>query len=890
MNRAFWPLSSLLAIGFVLALCGPLPGADPPAARTDSLGDPLPPGAIARIGSVRFRHFHEVGSLGYCDDGKVLLTATSEEPIRLWEAASGKPLGTLPFRAVHDGNLPLSRDGKRLAVRASPGVHVIAVPSGKVLWTLTWGKRAVHDIAVLALSPEGRTLAVVFRNDNKIYLYDVEAGKRRHVLQSHTDEVISLAFSPDGKWLASGDVDGKEWDNVDDDKKPLHDVRLWEVGTGRLVHRLPGHRAGVTCLAFTPDSKTLIVGGYVSKLRFWDVAGGKLRRDWEGGGGRFLVLSPDGKVRAQPGSDGIHLLEVATGKDLRTLGTGKDRLDYPLAFSPDGKTLAASSRPANRVCLLDVGTGEELPQSAANRPLLASCALSPSGETVASVPNPIGDDLWRPPTWEAVPKGSGRDQVWLWEAATGKPLRRLEGVGHPLFRVAFSPDGKTVAAVGPWVGKCPWKSLGPVPDLGIYLWDVASGRLIKALGQRERGFEVHRFGFLPGGIRLALECDDGLCLWSITEDKRVPLPLRDLPPRTKATGWAASADGRLLAVRLRHQRLLPREFVKSIHLVDLRADRLLGVIAREHWHPSALALSCDGKVLAWGEAKGKIHLWDTRAQKELRRIALPEPPFFGIPSALAFSPDGRFLATGSGANLNGDPPQAPLQLWEVSTGRRVLSLWGHFGAPIQLQFARGGRRLFSFGTDRTALVWDLLDPPGMTPPPPGGLPPARLAQLWDDLGEADAAVAYRAICQLGRSPRQAVPLLDEHLTPAPARDNRRIRELIAALDSSGFAERQRAQKELKALGRRAEPELQEALRRGSPETRRRARELLAALPAGRYTREEVRVMRAAHVLELIGSKAARRSLERLASGGPTALRTRHAREALLRLKRRLPAP
>jgi WD40 repeat protein len=886
MNRATWGLLSLLAIGFVLALCGPLLGADVPAARTDSLGDPLPPGAIARIGSVRFRHFHEVGSLGYCDDGKVLLTATSEEPIRLWEAASGKPLGTLPFRTVHTGILPISHDGKRLAVFASSGMHVIEVPSGKLLWTLTGGKSSVR---VLALSPEGRTLAVVFDDDNRIYLYDVEAGKRRHVLQSHTDEVIRLAFSPDGKWLASGDVDGKEWDNVDEDKKPLHDVRLWEVGTGRLVHRLSGHRAGVTYLAFTPDSKTLMVGGYFPKLRFWDVAGGKLRRDLEGSCSRF-VLSPDGKVMARPGIDGIHLLEVATRKDLRTLGTGKDRLDYPLAFSPDGKTLAAGSRSANRVCLLDVGTGEELPQSAANRPTLASCALSSSGKILASVPNPIGDDLWRPPPWEAVPRGSGRDQVWLWEAATGKPLRRLEGVGHPLFRVAFSPDGKTVAAVGPWVGKCPWKSLGPVPDLGIYLWDVASGRLIKALGQRERGFEVHRFGFLPGGERLALECHDGLCLWSIPDDKRVPLPRRDLPPRTKATRWAASADGRLLAVRLRHERL-PIRFVSSIRLLDLGADKLLGVIARDHWNPTTpLALSCDGTILAWGEAKGKIHLWDTRAQKEVRRIVLPELRYPGNPSALAFSPDGRFLATGSGANLDGDPPQAPLQLWEVSTGQRVLSLWGHLGAPIHLQFAPGGRRLFSFGTDRTALVWDLLAPPGMKPPPPGGFPPLRLAQLWDDLADADAAVAYRAVCHLARSPRQAVPLLDEHLTPAPARDNRRIRELIAALDSGGFAERQRAQKELKALGRLAEPELQEALRAGSPEVRRRARELLAALPAGRYTREEVRMMRAAHVLEMIGSKAARRSLERLASGEPTALRTRKAREALLRLKRRLPAP
>ena len=284
----------------------------------------------------------------------------------------------------------------------------------------------------VAFSPDGRTLASGNRSST-IKLWDVASGQELRTLIGHSHSVTSLAFSPDGKTLASGSED--------------FTIRLWDVASGQELKTLKGN---IFSVAFSPDGKTLASGDDVT-VRLWDVASGRALRTLRGHSGvvRSVAFSPDGKTLESGSWDfTIKLWDVASGQALRTLKDSNAVVS--VAFSPDGKTLASGSVD---IKLWNVASGQVL-KTLKRHSNWTSVAFCSDGRTLASG----GDD---------------NGTIKLWDVASGRELKTLTGHSSVVLSVACSPDGKTLASGS--------------DDKTIKLWDVTSGQELKTLKVRPNG-------------------------------------------------------------------------------------------------------------------------------------------------------------------------------------------------------------------------------------------------------------------------------------------------------------------------------------------------------------------------------------------------------------------
>jgi Tol biopolymer transport system component len=483
---------------------------------------------------------------------------------------------------------------------------------------------------------------------------------------------------------------------------------------------------------------------------------------------------------------------------------------FSVAFSPDGKTLAAGSWDES-VRLWEISSGKELRQFDKQKGPARSVGFSPDGKLLTCA----GDGF----------------PIVLWDVATAKEVRRLVGFNGPITFVTFSPDGKLVASKG--------------YDATLRLWDVATGREVRRLGGGVNEPDCPAV-FSPDGRTLASACltesargDDlqrTFRVWEVTTGT----PIRSFKGNPSSVGAAAfSPDGKLLAVATRGR----------------------------------------------GELRQRICLWDVESGKELPPIEetqneTPEPV-----ALLTFSPDGRALAAGGGG---------PVQLWELATRREACRFPAQAAGRISLAFSPDGRLLASGSTDITVLLWDVTGRMRGGRSRPAGLSPQDLQCLWDDLASEDVPKAWRALWVMVAANRQSVVLLQERLRPAVSAASREaIDRLVADLDSTRFAVRTAAAARLAELAELAEPALLDALRqRPSLELRQRLEQVLGKVVGqrSRPSGERLRMVRAVQVLEQVGTPEARRLLATLSGGAPGAVLTREAQASMARLGRQAVVP
>jgi hypothetical protein len=272
-----------------------------------------------------------------------------------------------------------------------------------------------------------------------------------------------------------------------------------------------------------------------------------------------------------------------------------------------------------------------------------------------------------------------------------------------------------------------------------------------------------------------------------------------------------------------------------------------------------------------------LYQWDAKTGQSLGKLAGQ----FGQIAAVAFSPDGRTLASASGNSALYGGSDGTIRLWEMATGRQRGCFQGHQSGITSLAFAPDGRSLVSASEDTTALIWDVA---GSRTPQKDALQLQDPESLWRDLRQADAAQAYTLIGTLIACPQQTIAFLKERLRPASRADPERVEKLIAELNSDRFAARQHAMQELRNLGELAEAALRQKLQSNLPlEMRRRVEELLQkAEPAP----DRLREVRAIEVLEHIGTADAKEVLQMMANGAPEARLTQEAKASLERLANR----
>jgi len=839
------------------------PASSPPAADKgdkappphDRFDDPLPEGAIARLGSTRFRHSEKVWCLAFSPDGKTIASGGCDEVVRFWDVKTGRQVGVSSRRYCSAAaGLAYSPDGTTLAVRDWSwdkfGISLLDAATAKERRFVTSPRypRGGHAGDAVAFSPDGKILAAA-NPVGEICLYDPAGGKETAVLGKHDHHNVPvLAFSPDGRMLASSAQDAT--------------IRLWDVTRRKALFVLRSEDTTAFPLVFSRDGKWLISGGGTQKtpqqwdspwesptLRIWDTATGKQLRVFKDtevrGAVRSLALAPDGRTLAVSCEDKLRLWDVHTGKVLRTL-PGSRSPYWPivnLCFSPDGKLLAGGVH--NMVGLWDVESGRLLNLDAnESAGGIASAALSCDGRLLA-----VGDS---------------DGCLSLWDFRSQRLIRRFHGHDSGVRQVAFSPDDKTLASISEY-GR-------------LRAWKVADGRQRYQFPvEAPNGFRPTDLAFAPDGRLLAYAyfCDrqeggprgirllDGA---SGAEQQNLTIP-------DAVHGWfvgiSFSPDGRhLIGMTVNGEiygwRRESDGFVKK------------GLLDRERF---------GSRVAYTGRGFFAVNVFSGKSSS-LRDIesgrpkgGLAELPLLG--GVLAVSRDGRYLAAGPSLWRGGDPTEprdGTLRVCEMSSGQEVLR-WRlpPYTACNALAFAPDGRTLVAAMTDTTVLLWDLS--------PPGKETAKEARALWADLADKDAAKAYWAVLRLSVVPDDALALLRSHLKPVEGVDEERIGRLVADLDSDAFAVRERAAKELRQLGELAEPALRKALAaRPALEMRRRVQELLddMAQHQWRPTLEILRQLRAIEVLERIGTPEARKSLEMLAGGAAGARLTREARAAVQR--------
>jgi RNA polymerase sigma factor (sigma-70 family) len=863
----------------------------------DHHGDPLPPGALARLGTMRLRHNGGIGSLAFTPDGKGLLTAGGDNFPRLWEVPTGKLIREFtsipkPYqKLIHlqNGNLGigfeyhgvghavLSPDGRFLATRSGRmnSLYLLETATGKLLYEFKREFKGTPERVWsglnVAFSPDGKLMAAQF--DSRLELREMvtgrtlwKKGKQAGANPRENYIVSGLAFSPDGKVLASG-------------KHGNGEVHLWDARTGELLRALDV-KPTVNRVVFSPDGRTLAVGhdraGYGQNVQLWDVDTGKKVRQLGESHKRttFPLFSPDGKIVATCGEKGFCLWETATGKELRrcqnSILCGDEVYVIPVAaFSPDGKVLAAIDGPLVR--FWEVASGKALPSPlpTGHESSVNSVALTPDGQTLVSA-------------------GVDKTVRW-WDTRTGQERLNLQCMKFPLIyqkifqgdqpKAVLSPDG-TVLAIICWdvpEGELiRWGELDKTRGGSIRLWDAATGKELHRLDSGKGKAVPVTVAFSPDGKWLAegfwdlSEDSWSTRLWEVATGKRREHKFDGAMPVFSRNGTILATGERSPGQVIRLWEVATGKKIHSIH-------RKEGI--------ACLALSPDGKALATGSDEtgrdGGIFLyplyWDKSSEMRVGTPRLLDYRWSVFD--LAFSPDGKTLA------CRGNYPL--IYLWETASGKERAHFQQHstgagyfqqYGITratnltggASLSFTADGRRFASANPDGTILLWDVTGRLQDGRLRPAQLSDRELEKLWADLAADDARRAGRAIWTLAAAPDQSVPYLRQRSRTIAQEGRAQVPQLLRDLDDDTFTVRNKAQKELEKLGVVAEPALRQALsKKGlSVEMRRSLVQLLQALeaPSGG---ESLRGVRAREVLEHIGTREAREALKNLAAAAGT---------------------
>jgi WD40 repeat protein/uncharacterized caspase-like protein len=524
--------------------------------------------------------------------------------------------------------------------------------------------------------------------------FNAAAQKLELVVRTgHSLKVTSVAYSPDGKILASGSLDKT--------------IKLWDVASGQEILTISGHGNGVRSVAFSPDGKTLASASDDATIKLWDVLTGKNLRTFlgHGGGVMSVAFSSDGRTLASGGEDNtIKLWDVDSGRVLRTIAL-KLQTDYyfdyavPVAFSPNAKSFASASWD-KKVWVWDTA-GERAEKTLDGNPDNAPL-VTPTPPTPSVAFSPKGDML---------ASGSSDNTIEVWDVAAGREIKTLGGGKSSYTSVVFSPGGEILAA--------------GTRDNTITLWDTATWDELKNVRVADKWGWVNSIAFSPDGKTFASGSDD-IRILDVASGRVLTPPGRHAHTLSEVV---MSPDGKTVASSSSNDR--------TIKLWNLATGQeLLTLKGHTSWILS-LAFSPDGRTLASGSGyyfgADEIKLWDVATGQEIKTLR-------GHTSAVrsvGFSPDGKLLVSGS--------QDYTLKIWDVASGLALQTLKGPqtIGTPVALSV--DGRLAASTTYDNEIDIWDVKAGTILRKLPQQHTPPALLAFGLDGKTLASVIESFRGL-------------------------------------------------------------------------------------------------------------------------------------------------
>jgi WD40 repeat protein len=790
----------LAALVPLLTLAGSAFGA-PPAPGGELATEPLPVGALVRLGSPRLRPESNVLATAFSADGKSLFTVGHGQNIQVWDSDTGRQRRRISLAAgtplvptgvtIWGGFAIFTPDARTLVFQGVDGnLHVFDTEAGKVLRTIP--NAGTQFPQRLSIADDGKRLAVK-QQDNTITVWNLAEGKSLCNINGLQPGGIAT-LTPDGKQLVAA------W--------PDNSYRLVDAETGREVRKLetgfaPEHATNphMHRLVLSRDGKQAIFAAWAPDAAITSLETGKVigRVNHQMGFVQGMALSPNGRFLAMGLNPGARIFGIASGKELRQLECGPNTYSHLLVYSRDGKRLAGVGQDGS-IRLWDVATGRPLYKPIGHTGAVIGMAFLRDGTLVS-----IGQDM----------------RLLAWDTAAAKVLHQYHGLPFNAATMVRTADGTGVQGVG--------------YDRSLHIWHPG-GELEM---QPAEGPQV-------AGYQSAMSRDGKRWAMMSHTDRKLRL----------FESGGKDRDGRLLSTPLNvwmnvlqfspdGGRLMAMASDGLFRVWDSASGREVRAFAQENnvgWGPN-LRFTPDGRCLLLDGAD--LRLYEIASGRKRLSIPSTAPGC----TALTCSDDGSLVARG---NADGT-----LAVYDMHSGREIAHFDSSHGQVQSLAFSPDNRVLASGAINGLIFLWKM---PAL-PAPSATLADARKTALWNELADADPERAGRALATLLEVPGPAVEVVRERLKfTGVAVDRSKLERLVADLDSDEFVVREKATEGLAAAGAAAGDVMRKAVDKASPEARRRLQELLARLDDKGGTPEHLRAIRAIELLEQIGTPPARQLL------------------------------